>query len=225
MSDRILGVIFDLDGLILDTETPDYLSWNEIYARYDLDLTVEAWADVVGRRDLDLYAPLRARGVDVSAVRENRHRRLAALMEEYLKPSPGFHELVNRLAQGGMRLALASNSDRIQVDRVVDRLGIRGFFDLIVTGDQVPQGKPAPDIYLLAVSRLNVLPRECVALEDSQPGIESAKAAGLYCIAVPTLFSRHQDLSRADLIISSLEEITLDVLAWLPFRSPERLPR
>ncbi len=142
-----------------------------------------------------------------------------------MKPSPGFHELVNRLAQAGMRLALASNSDRIHVDRVVDQLGIRGFFDLIVTGDQVPQGKPGPDIYLLAVSQLNVLPRECVALEDSQPGIESAKAAGLYCIAVPTLFTRHQDLSRADLIGSFLEEITLDVLAWLPFRSPERLPR
>jgi len=80
MEARILAVVFDLDGLVLDTETPDYLSWREVYEQFGRDLTIEAWAGVVGRRDVDLYAPLRARGADVAVIREACAHRLAVLI-------------------------------------------------------------------------------------------------------------------------------------------------
>jgi len=215
MEAHILAVVFDLDGLVLDTETPDYLRWKEVYEQFGLDLTIEAWAGVVGRRDVDLYAPLRARGADVAAIREACDHRLAVLIKDYLKPMPGFDALIHRLIPTGIRRGLASNSDRTHVDRVVDRLGLREHFDVIIAGDEVPRWKPAPDIYLRALSRLDVHPKECAALEDSQSGIEAAKAAGLWCIAVPNQFTRHQDLSKADRIVSSLEDITLNIIFGL----------
>lgn len=215
MAGALRAVIFDLDGLILDSETPDYLSWKEVYARHGLDLTVQDWAGVVGRRDIDLYAPLRQRSVDVAAEGKSRRRRHAALFEEYLTPAPGVARLIDQLRRTGVPLGLASNSDRAYVFEVVERLGLRDAFDTIVARDDVTRAKPAPDIFLAAVSRLEVEAPGCVALEDSRPGVAAAKAAGLTCIAVPTVFTRHHDLTQADLVVTSLETVTVEILTRL----------
>jgi HAD superfamily hydrolase (TIGR01509 family) len=215
MSGDLQAVIFDLDGLILDSETPDYLSWKELYARFGLDLTTRDWAAVVGRRDVDLDAPLRERQVDVEAERTSRRRRAALLLEEYLTPAPGVETLLDRLRRADIRRGLASNSDAAYVHQIVDRLHLRGSFGVIVTRGDVARPKPAPDIYHAAFSRLGVRAAQCVALEDSGPGIAAATAAGLKCIAVPTIFTRHHDLAHADLILSSLEAVTLETLSGL----------
>lgn len=207
-------VIFDPDGLI-DSETPDYLSWKEVYARHGLDLTVEDWAAVVGRRDIDLYAPLRQRNVDVAAEGESRRRRLAALFEDYLTPAPGVLNLIDQLRLAGVLRGLASNSDGAYVFEVVERLELRDAFDAIITRDEVTRAKPAPDIFLAAVARLGVEAQWCVALEDSHPGVAAAKAAGLKCVAVPTVFTRNHDLSQADLLVTSLDVVTLEILSRL----------
>lgn len=209
------AVIFDLDGLILDSETPDYLSWKEVYARHGLDLTVQDWAGVVGRRDIDLYAPLRERNADIASEGEARRRRLATLFEEYLAPAPGVTNLIDQLRSAGIPLGLASNSDGAYVFDVVKRLGLRGAFDAVVARDDVARAKPAPDIFLAAVSRLGVEAPSCVAFEDSQPGVAAARAAGLKCIAVPTVFTRHHDLRAADLVVLSLEAVTVEILTRL----------
>ncbi|MGQ0551309.1 MAG: HAD family hydrolase [Armatimonadota bacterium] len=215
MSGNLQAVVFDLDGLILDSETPDYLSWKEVYARHGLELTVRDWAAVVGRRDVDLDAPLRERNADVDAEREVRRRRLTALFEEYLKPAPGVVHLIDQLRRAGVPRGLASNSDGAYVFRVVERLDLHHVFDAIVTRDDVTRAKPAPDIFLAAVSRLRVEAHRSVALEDSHPGVAAAKAAGLKCVVVPTVFTRHHDLGRADLVVSSLEAVTLEILTGL----------
>ncbi|MGH2373803.1 MAG: HAD family hydrolase [bacterium] len=209
------AVIFDLDGLILDSETPDYLSWKEVYARHGLDLTVRDWAAVVGRRDIDLYAPLRKRNVDVAAEGESRRRRHASLLKDYLTPAPGVRNLIDQLRLAGVLRGLASNSDGAYVFEIVERLELRDAFDAIITRDDVTRAKPAPDIFLAAVSRLGVEAHRCVALEDSHPGVAAAKAAGLRCIAVPNVFTRHHDLDRADLVVTSLEGVTLEILTGL----------
>ncbi len=215
MSCHVEAVIFDLDGLILDVETPDYLSWKETYALHGLELTSDEWTAAIGHQTRDLYGPLTALGFDPAALRETRHHRLVALRDECLQVRLGFDTLVTRLARAGIRRGLASNSDFARVHRVVTQLGICDFLDAMAGGNEVPRRKPAPDLYLLAVSRLGVAPYRCVAVEDSQPGIEAAKAAGLTCIAVPNLFTQHQDLSWADLILASLDEITVETLRAL----------
>lgn len=187
------AIIFDLDGLVLDSETPDYLSWKEVYARHGLDLTVEDWAAVVGRRDIDL----------------------AALFEDYLTPAPGVLNLIDQLRLAGVLRGLASNSDGAYVFEVVERLELRDAFDAIITRDEVTRAKPAPDIFLAAVARLGVEAQWCVALEDSHPGVAAAKAAGLKCVAVPTVFTRHHDLGQADLVVRSLEAVTFEILTRL----------
>lgn len=218
MSGTLEAVIFDLDGLILDSETPEYLGWKEVYARYGLDLTVKDWAAVVGRRDVDVTAPLRERGADADVERE-ANRRVVMLMEDYLTPARGFVTLASGLRLAGIRRGLASNSDAAFVYRVIDRLEIRPFFDAVITRDDVAHGKPAPDMFGLIVSILSVEAMRCVALEDSQPGVIAAKAAGLKCIAVPNVFTQHHDLAQADLIVASLEAVTLETLRGLV--SPE----
>ena len=215
MSKSLQAVIFDLDGLIVDSETPDYLSWREVYARHGLDLTVRDWAGVVGRRDIDLYAPLRERNVDVAAEGALRRRRLAALFEDYLTAAPGVVNLIDQLRLAGILRGLASNSDGAYVFEVVERLKLRNAFDAIVTRDDVTRAKPAPDIFLAAVSWLGVEAHRCVVLEDSHPGVAAAKAAGLKCIAVATVFTRHHDLGQADLVVRSLEAVTLEILTRL----------
>ncbi len=223
MTYHVEAVIFDLDGLILDVETSDYLSWKETYALHGLELMVDEWTAAIGHPARDLYGPLSALGADPAALREARHQRLAALQEECLQVRPGFDTLVTRLMRAGIRRGLASNSGFARVRRVVTQLGICDFLDAMAGGDEVPQRKPAPDLYLLAASRLGVAPRRCAAMEDSQSGIEAAKAAGLTCIAVPNLFTRHQDFSRADLVLASLDEITVETLRALE-RSRSRSP-
>ncbi len=209
------AVIFDLDGLVLDSETPDYLSWKEVYARHGLDLTVQDWAGVVGRRDIDLYAPLRERNADAATEGEARRRRLAALFEEYLTPAPGVVNLLDRLRLAGVPRGLASNSDGAYVFEIIERLELRDAFDAIITRDDVTRAKPAPDIFLAAVSRLRVEAHRSVALEDSLPGVAAANAAGLKCVAIPTAFTRHHDLSQADLVVTSLQDVTVEILDGL----------
>jgi HAD superfamily hydrolase (TIGR01509 family) len=224
MSCHLEAVIFDLDGLILDVETPDYLSWKEAYNLQGLELTADDWRAAVGCPASDLYGPLSALGTDPAALRQARHGRLAALQDKCLQVRPGFGTLVTRLMRAGIRRGLASNSSFARVQRVITLLGICDFLDAMAGGDEVARRKPAPDLYLLAALRLGVEPRRCAAVEDSQQGIEAAKAAGLACIAVPNLFTQHQDLSQADLTLASLDEITIETLRALELsenRSPD----
>jgi HAD superfamily hydrolase (TIGR01509 family) len=132
-----------------------------------------------------------------------------------MTPMPGYAGLMEQLTAHDYRRALASTSSRDWIDFVVDGLEVRPHFQAIVAGDEVAARKPAPDVYLRAAERLGVSPEECVALEDSGPGVASAKAAGMACIAVPNRVTLSHDLSAADLRVAHLGEISLDLLRSL----------
>ena len=121
--------------------------------------------------------------------------------------------LLTALRQRGVRTAVASSSRRAWIQKVLARLGLEDQFDAAAAGDEVPRAKPAPDVYLLAARRLGTAPETCVALEDSQNGVRSAKAAGMVCIAVPSPLTRQLDFSEADLVVGSLEEVTPETIA------------
>jgi len=216
---RIEAVIFDLDGLIVDSETPDILAWQAVYARYGMEFPVASWLQNVGRRD-NVWDPLVPfRQADRPAAPETAaalfRERVEALMDDYLKPLPGVVPLLLALRQRGLRTAVASSSRHEWISTVLGRLGLEAEFDAAAGGDEVPRAKPAPDVYLLVTRRLGALPAACVALEDSPNGVRSAKAAGIACIAVPSPLTRQLDFSAADLVVGSLEAVTPDVILAL----------
>lgn len=215
----IRAVIFDLDGLILDSETPEVLAWQETYARYGLEFPVEQWLQNVGRVDSpwDAYAALCALDppADLALVRgywRERHDRHAT---EFLRPLPGVVPLLEAVKARGLRTAVASSSRRASIVRALEALNLMDRFDAMAGGDEVERAKPAPHVYLLAAQRLGVPPETCVALEDSHNGVLAAKAAGMACIAVPSALTRSLDFSAADLIVASLEEVTPDMIVAL----------
>ncbi len=209
LSGRYAAVVFDMDGLLLDTEELWRAAEAELFRRHGAEFTREDQLAVIGT-SFDVTAryfaerlgwPL-ARGGEL--VDES-----VALMHEQVRRQvdarPGAVELVERLRGLRVPLGLASNSQRFMVDDALATAGLTDAFDAIVTADDVDHPKPAPDIYLRACELLGVAPADALALEDSVSGIAAAKAAGLTCIAVPLL--AETDVSAADRVVTSLEDL------------------
>jgi HAD superfamily hydrolase (TIGR01509 family) len=200
--------VFDLDGLLLDTETLWQRSESELFRRHGQEFTHEDQLAVMGtgaefsrRYYAERLGFPASEGTQL--IKEMHGYMLAELRREVLA-RPGAVQLVERL-RGQVALGLASNSARSLVDAALVSAALADCFQAIVTADDVARPKPAPDIYLLACARLGVSPADALALEDSAPGIAAAKAAGLTCIAVPQF--AETDVSVADRVIDSLEEL------------------
>ncbi len=217
-----LGAIFDCDGLLADTETPDYDAWRQIYEEQGLHLPVELWAQSIGTAKghdrNDWHAPLAERvgsGYDREATQTRRRAHYQAAIGR-LTPMPGVLALLDALDGAGIPCAVASNSERAWVDRVLDITGLTPRFRAIATADEVAHAKPAPDVYLLAAERLGVTPAHCAAFEDSPRGLQAAHAAGMFTVAVPTALTRHLAFEQAHHLVETLEHLTLDQLERQP---------
>jgi HAD superfamily hydrolase (TIGR01509 family) len=205
---RYRAVVFDMDGLLLDTEVLWQRAEGRLFARHGAEFTFDDKLTVMGTsaaftgeffaRRLG-YGPERASEL-IREVSDLMHEELQAQVDA----RPGAAELVRRL-RGRIPLGLASNSPRFLVDAALQSGGFKDAFDAVVSSDDVVNHKPAPDLYLLACERLGVAPAEALALEDTTSGIASAKAAGLTCIAVPQF--AETDVSAADRVIDSLEDL------------------
>ncbi|MBV9850647.1 MAG: HAD family phosphatase [Armatimonadetes bacterium] len=212
------AAIFDCDGLLADTETPDYEAWRAIYADHGLPFTIESWAETIGTAKghsaRDWHAPLAARvgpTYDRAAVQARRRAHYQAAIEA-LRPMPGAVALLDALQDENIPCAVASNSDAVWVERVLTITGLRSRFAALATADEVERPKPAPDVYLLAAQKLGVAPAACVAFEDSPRGLQAAHAAGMITVAVPTTLTRHLDFAQAHHLVESLEHLTPDAL-------------
>ena len=218
LAEMLSAAIFDCDGLLADTETPDYAAWQTIYEEHGLPFPIESWAQTVGlakgHQVQDWHAPLAARvgpAYDRDAVQSRRRAHYAAAIDA-LRPMAGVVALLDALAANHIPCAVASNSDRDWVERVLTLTGLRPRFFVLATADEVARPKPAPDVYLLAAQRLGVAPAGCVAFEDSPRGLAAAHAAGMHTVAVPTALTRHLDFSQAHRRVESLEHLTLEDL-------------
>jgi beta-phosphoglucomutase len=213
------AVIFDLDGLLVDTEPLHRHVFNVMLARHGVAYEIqeeEYGCAFVGISQCENSAYLITRfGMRASAdelTREHRanYERIIADPQN-LTLMPGACALFDELQRRGILMAIASGSPRSQVDTIVRGLGIAALFRAIVTGSDVANGKPAPDVYLCARDELRVDAARCVALEDSTAGAAAAQAAGLRVVVVPNRYTRHQDLAFADARVENLAQ----VIEWL----------
>ena len=216
----VAAVIFDFDGIVLDSETPEYESHRRIYERCGVPLTVDEWCGVIGTwsegHDEQWFARLCERSADAPA-REAYFAERRRIFDDIVPPDPmrGIRELLAQLRAAGLPTAIASSAPARWVAGAVERIGIRPLFDAVVTGDQVAHRKPAPDVYLEAARRLGVDPARSIAIEDSGPGITAALAAGMKAIAIPHWLTERHDLSGADLTVAHAGLLTLDRLDTL----------
>jgi HAD superfamily hydrolase (TIGR01509 family) len=225
----IEALVFDFDGLILDTEMPVFVAWQEQFAAHGCPpLTVEEWAAEIGTvGGLDMVTLLQeraTRNVDIDAMHAVRRARVHELVAAEVA-LPGIDEWLADAGALGLPLAIASTSAPEWVEGHLDRLGFRDHFIHVACYRDGLRPKPAPDIYLEACAALGVAPEHALAIEDSPNGVAAAKAAGLLCVAVPHAITTRLDLSRADLVITSLAATPLrDVLVRFATRDSDALP-
>ncbi len=214
----IRGLIFNFDGLILDTELPDFESWQEMFVEHGASLPLAAWTPMIGTASsFDLYDYLEqqaGRTIDRADVRERRRQRYheRVIAQAIL---PGVEACIRDAKQRGLKVGLASASSPDWVLGHLARLGLHVHFDTVKTSADVARVKPDPALYQAALDALGLDAADAIALEDSPNGIAAAKAAGLFCIAIPNTMTHDLDLSAADLRLTSLAALPLAQLLQL----------
>jgi HAD superfamily hydrolase (TIGR01509 family) len=212
----IKAIIFDFDGLILDTELCDYLSWKETYEALGCELSLEKWTANIGSVDffnpyLELQAQL-GEGIDLDPVYLRRKQRDRELLAEQVA-LPGVEAYLEEAQTLGLKVAIASSARRAWVDEHLGRLRLDHRFAAVRCRDDVDGcSKPDPAVYRAALAALGVEPGQALALEDSPNGVLAAKRAGLTCVAVPNPITARLDLGAADLRLVSLAEVPLSAL-------------
>lgn len=208
--------VLDYDGLIVDSETPCFRAWAEIYEAHGQRLAEAEWHGAIGH--VDNFDPIDDLGrrvggpLDRQAL-ETRHRERFHALFGGAEPLPGVRDIV-RLAQvAGYQLGVASNASTAWVVAGLRRFGLLEAFGAIRGRDRVGRPKPAPDAYLAVLADLGSVPAASIAFEDSEPGLQAAKAAGMTVVAVPSRLTRFGDFSAADAVLASLVEFRLPVAA------------
>jgi HAD superfamily hydrolase (TIGR01509 family) len=210
----VQAVIFDMDGVIVDSEPYSIRALIDVLRQYGIEPTGDDLRRSYGRRVRDDLVDYFARyGVtaDVNIAIAHKHAHYYHLAAGHLQPFAGVTALLKRLRDRGYRLALASSGDRVKVAFGMQALELNGIFEAVVTGDDVSHSKPDPEIYLIAAQRLGLPPAACIAIEDAPAGVEAVKRAGMCCIAVTNSVARAQ-LHKADLIVDSLADDLSPVL-------------
>ena len=206
------ALIFDFDGLIVDSETPEYLCWKRVYEGQGQPLTAEEWVFCVGGAGHVDFAAMLDERLGKKLAWDEIHPGRIAYHQELMKSQPvlpGVERLMKEGKARGWRIGVASNSSFGWVDGGIKRYGLASYVEAIRSRDRVDNPKPHRDHYTTVVQDLECEAGNSIAFEDSATGIAGAKAAGLYAVAVPNALTKLHDLSQADLILESLEHFTL----------------
>jgi HAD superfamily hydrolase (TIGR01509 family) len=213
------ALIFDFDGLILDTETPEYRAWQNIYQEHGFELPHDEWGKIIGgsgisKFDAAEHLSLLSQGRLDSVPLRARHRLECDSAIASSSVLPGVMDMIAEAKAHGMKLAIASSSRHAWVDEHAKRLGIFHYFDKVICSDDVGVGrvKPNPDLFLTALNQLQVQKNEAVVFEDSPNGVKAANRAGIFVVAVPNPVTSLLVIEGANLLLHSLSEISLGAL-------------
>ncbi|MHC1785026.1 MAG: HAD family hydrolase [Anaerolineaceae bacterium] len=212
----VKAFIFDFDGLILDSETPVYEAWKNVFQQYGVDLPFSVWQCSVGT-SRDAFDPViyleEKIGKPLNRKKLNQTQLIRTYENTLDKPVlPGVMTYLEEARARGIKLAIASSSTTDWVFCNLVRLKIASLFDVICCGDEVIQVKPEPDLFLLAAGLMNVNADEVIVFEDSPHGITAAKAADMFCVAVTNPITKSMNVNHADLVINSLAELSISDL-------------
>lgn len=227
MNNAFDAIIFDHDGTLIDTETPDFRAWDMLYQEYGTTLTLEHWANVaVGHMDgyNQLFAELIHQNGNSHLTATSLRQRLESLWLitlENVALMPGVEVLLEALQKTDYPLAVATASDHAWVNRWLTHFDLQSYFQVVATREDVVNNKPAPDVYLFAAAQLGIKPERCLVFEDSWPGLQAAKAAGMIVVAVPNHVTQSLDFSRADAIIPGLQHISVEWIDTLNLHQRE----
>ena len=208
----IRAIVFDFDGLILDTEEPVLRSWVEVYEEHGEELPFDRWVEIVGSTTIGFHPQhhledLLGRPLPQDVLDRRIGRRTEFILANQVLP--GVLQHIEEAHSLGLKLGVASSSTTQWVKGHLARLGILDRFHCVRCRDDVANVKPAPDLYLAVLECLGVTAAEAFAIEDSPNGVTAAKQAGLRCVAIPNTITASLDLSRADVVLGSLSEVTL----------------
>lgn len=216
----IQTVIFDMDGVIVDTEPVHRYAYFQHFSELNIDVSEEWFTSFTGNSTRNVFQRVNSifnLNADVEAlILRKRHLFNDAFdHKEDLELLEGVENLIKNLYENGVELILASSASKVTIDRVFRRFGLHPYFSHIVSGEDFPKSKPHPAIFEFAAS-LSTAPKEnCIVIEDSTNGVLAAKAAGIYCVGYNSIHSKLQDLSKADLIINHFNELDYKTVANL----------
>lgn len=213
----IKGVLFDMDGVLVDSESYISLAAILMFKELGVEAKPEDFKPFTGmgeNRYIGGVAEKYGRSIDIDKVKARTYEIYEILVTGKLNPLPGSHEFIAKCKSKGFKLALATSADRIKMEVNLREIGLpAGKFNAIITGLDVENKKPAPDIYLKAAKSIGLEPNECLVVEDAVSGVKAGKTAGCKCLAVTTSFEASA-LSEADWICNTLLEVPDEVLNW-----------
>lgn len=212
----IKAFIFDMDGVIIDSEPLHFESDRRTMKEYGIIISDEILNQYVGITNFRMWRELIERfqlkaTVETLLDKQMQHK-CQLINESPMVPIEGVLELLTVLKHQGIKTGLASSSNRDFIELILDKLQLTSYFEVVVSGEDIVNGKPAPDIFLKAAELLDVSPEQCMVLEDSEHGVNAAKAAGMVCIGYKNPNSGHQDLSSADKLIFNISEIKMHLM-------------
>jgi beta-phosphoglucomutase family hydrolase len=214
---EIAAVIWDMDGVLADTAPHHLRAWRETFAKRGINFTEEDFKRGFGvRNDAIIKNVLgeKTSAGEIAAIAREKETAFRGIIGGKVKPLPGALRLLQELHERGIGMAIASSTVRENIRLIVSSLGIEECFQAIITGHDVTEGKPSPQVFLLAAQRLSAEPGYCIVFEDAVAGVKAAKSAGMYCVAITTTHPREK-LKEADLVVDSLEEVTVKDLEKL----------
>jgi len=212
-----MGVIFDMDGVLVDSFEPHFLSWQQSARVWGLDMTKEQFTQTFGRTSRDIAKTLwgdKLSNKDIIAFDMRKEQEYRKIIRDDFPAMPGAPELITQLCESGFKLAIGSSGPAENVELVLECLKARDKFCATVNGSEVRHGKPGPDVFLIAADKMGLAPNRCCVVEDAPAGVQAAKSAHMAVVAITGTVDKSQ-LVDADMVIESLQELTPQIITSL----------
>lgn len=207
------ALIFDMDGVLIDSEPMHFTAFKKFFRTLDIEYTAEQNALYLGRRDSEISAILVEQyGLNLTPLElvAKKEEIFQDLIQAQATARAGVMETLEEAKRLGIQRAVASSATLPTIKLIVNSLKLNNYFHNLSSGDEVKHGKPAPDVFLLAAERMNTAPEHCLVIEDSEAGVQAAKAAGMKVVAIPCDATKHQTHALADMRLDSLSELKLN---------------
>lgn len=213
----VKGIIFDMDGVVIDSNHIHYKYWNNYFERaFGITIPQIEFASRLGESSLDFAEYFIKRynlNIGLRKLREDMDKEYDNYVEEIVLKK-GFLQVLKKLAEK-YKIALATGADMLHANLTLEKFRIKTYFDFVIAGNCVKKAKPDPEIFLKAAEGMNLKPEDCLVIEDAQMGLAAAKRAGMKCIVVPDNMTNIQDFSRADKMLGSIDELTESLIEGL----------